>query len=741
MVPWLGFLADGLLILGGWWLAGHGLRKIETLDRILATAVLAFAWCVLGLEALGSFGLLAIGPVLIWAGCLGALGLGVRALRHESPSSASKGDPHPEPWRWYALIALGLVVWTSALLGAQSLLLPVKVVSDGPIYHLYFAARWWKAGRLFLVAAPFGENAATYFPANGDLWFTWLMVTWGGDRLARVGQVPFLILAAVAALAIAQKLGARRNAAIVADCWFVTSTPLLIFSFEANVDSIFIAGYLIAVHYFLSYLRDDGGLRAIVLGGLAAGLALGTKPVGVVFIPPLLLLVAGAIALRTVTSSKGLAHGLAMLAGAGLTSGFWYGRNLWLTGNPLYPLNIEVLGKTVLQGWYGQDAMQFSPYYLPFREWRALVDILMAVLDPRLFPLWLAALTGVWRFRSDRPNGADRWVWVMSLLAVFNVALWWILIPYRTQQRFLLQAVGLAAIPLARLIDRWIGLAWGATVLLAIHVLTPQPWPWSLRPEELPWDFSRFIPNVVPAPLRLLHQAEHPGRWSLEFVGLPNLFFLLGAGCCAILAVWAWTRPPSTTHGRIWNQVLGIVAVLGLISLSALDTGAVGADPKALIYPGFRDYYRGWQNLESRSGPGGARIAYAGTNIPYYLMGGGLRNEVFYVNVDNHRDWLLHDYHRAAIDRGEPTWHNSRPGWDRASPDFSAWVANLRALGIQLLVVTRVNPGEGPHNVADAEGFPIEKVWADRHPDLFEPLYGMADRDPLFRLYRLRPPS
>ena len=46
----------------------------------------------------------------------------------------------------------------------RSLLLAVKVVSDGPIYHLYFAARWWKAGRLILVAAPFGENAATYFP-------------------------------------------------------------------------------------------------------------------------------------------------------------------------------------------------------------------------------------------------------------------------------------------------------------------------------------------------------------------------------------------------------------------------------------------------------------------------------------------------------------------------------------------------------------------------------------------------
>ena len=90
------------------------------------------------------------------------------------------------------MLALGLVVWTLAVLGMHSLLLPVKVVSDGPIYHLYFAARWWKAGRLFLVAAPFGENAATYFPANGDAWFTWLMVELGrrSPGEGRPGAVP-----------------------------------------------------------------------------------------------------------------------------------------------------------------------------------------------------------------------------------------------------------------------------------------------------------------------------------------------------------------------------------------------------------------------------------------------------------------------------------------------------------------------------------------------------------------------
>ena len=121
-------------------------------------------------------------------------------------------------------------------------------------------------------------------------------------------------------------------------------------------------------------------------------------------------------------------------------------------------------------------------------------------------------------------------------------------------------------------------------------------------------------------------------------------------------------------------------------------------------------------------------------------MGSDLRNDVRYVNIDAHPGWRLHDYHREAIANGSgpATWPYPRPGWDRSHPDYAAWLANLRTAGIRLLVVTRADPANGPHNVADASGFPIERQWADQHPEAFEPLYGPAERDPRFRLYRVR---
>lgn len=167
------------------------------------------------------------------------------------------------------------------------------------------------------------------------------------------------------------------------------------------------------------------------------------------------------------------------------------------------------------------------------------------------------------------------------------------------------------------------------------------------------------------------------------------------------------------------------------------------ADARQRFYPVFPEYYRGWLAFDARCGPKGARVAYAGTDLPFYLMGVGLRNDVRYVNVDRHPDWLLHDYQREAIASGvgPETWNHPRPGWDRVHPDYDSWLANLRSRGIQLLVVTRANPAEGPHNIADPQGFPIERGWADGHPESFETLYGASEGDPQFRLYRLKPPQ
>ncbi len=701
----------------------------------LAGAILFWTVSTLGLEALSACAGISRSGVWIVAipiFLLGRLAPEPRASRGESP-------PSERGWPWQTRIVLVLVLATAAPLLFQALMLAVRVMSDGPIYHLYFAARWMRAGSLELVAAPFGENAATYFPANGDLWFTWLMTVWGGDRLARAGQAPFLLIAALAAFGMARDLGAQRASSVVAACWFITSTPLLVFSATPNVDTIFIAGQMLSAYFLVRFANDPERGSELGLAGLAAGLALGTKAVGLVFIPPLLLFGAG-IVLRSPGSRRGQIRRLLMLLLTPLvTAGYWFARNALLTGNPLYPLAVRLFGHTFLEGWYGPEAMHASPYYIPAGNWRALGDIMLAVLDPRLAPAWIAALVFALAGPVLGRGGEPRRMLLagLALLAIVNVGFYWAFIPYRTQQRFMLQALGFAAAPLALFLERSRVLGALAAGLLALHLWTPQTWPIAAVESAIPWDLSPLIPNAVEAPVPFLQRlsrtvAPSPERASLAPLG--SLAVLIAASAAAVWAAgWAMhaTRPSRRA----------LAAGLALLIWSAagiLDVYATVHDERIRFYAPFPDFFRGWLNLDYWSGPRGTTVAYAGTNLPYFLLGEGLRNQVRYVNIDRHRHWLLHDYHRAAIAQGEHTWPNPRPGWDRLHPDLDAWLENLEAEGVTLLVTTRVNVGEGPHNVADAQGFPIERVWADARPDRFELLYGEKEHDPAFRLYRFR---
>jgi hypothetical protein len=716
--------------LAAWWVARFGFRQPAGLPRGLAAATLAWTWATLGMEVLGPVGLLTRGPLLTWVVLGLAIGGWLRWRNRDEPATSRAIE---EPWGWDATLAVALVVWAALILGIRSLVGPVKAVSDGPIYHLYFAARWWKAGRLFLVAAPFGETVVSYFPAVGDLWFTWLMVGWGGDRLAKIGQTPFLLSAALAAFGMARRLGAGVGAAVVAAAWFAASTPVLLFNFEANVDSILVAGYLLAAFFFLRYALGDGEIGTLALGGLAAGGALGTKPTGVVFVPVLLALAALAVLVRRCTTRYKWRALLVLAATPLVMAGSWYGRNAWQTGNPLYPLQVQVLGRVILPGWYASDVMRLSQYFIPVDDFGAMSDIVLSVLDPRQAPVWALALAGAWAWGRSRPPFRG-WVAVCSALALLNFAIYWFVIPYRTQQRFMFQALGMAVVPLARTFDRSRWLRGLGLALLAVHLLTPQGWPVSWGDQAAPWDLSARIPNNFPGLIFVPFDASLIRAVLKDPVALGQTIGNLGLGLGALAIAWAWGQPGPRA------RAIALAVSLGVAGLAIAAARAGSDDPRRLFYPDFPEYIRGWLELDAHVGPGGARIAYAGTNIPYYLLGTGLRNEVRYINVDAHRDWLMHDYHRAARARGRGNWPNPMPGWDRAHPDYNAWLANLRAERIQLVVVAKVSTVGGVHNIADAEGFPIERQWAESHPETFVPLYGVAERDPQFRIYRLQPP-
>jgi hypothetical protein len=130
----------------------------------------------------------------------------------------------------------------------------------------------------------------------------------------------------------------------------------------------------------------------------------------------------------------------------------------------------------------------------------------------------------------------------------------------------------------------------------------------------------------------------------------------------------------------------------------------------------------GWRLVEETSPPDGLRIAYCGTNLPYYLFGTKLRNDVCYVAINDKPDWRPHDFHKARRranrpDRSADPW----PHWYRDEGNYRAWLENLRNRGINLLFIARVNTHGRLVRAADGPPtFPIEKRWADAHPEHFD---------------------
>src|SRR5262249_40853001 len=130
------------------------------------------------------------------------------------------------------------------------------------------------------------------------------------------------------------------------------------------------------------------------------------------FVPVLLALMALVVLLRRSSRAERLRDLLLLVACPVVFAGYSYGRNARLTGNPIYPLRVEFLGRQILPGWFTSTAMRNSPFYISRGQVGKLFHLLMVLLDPREAPFWLLALCGAWawgiRRRGDAPRIAGR---------------------------------------------------------------------------------------------------------------------------------------------------------------------------------------------------------------------------------------------------------------------------------------------------------------------------------------------
>lgn len=221
---------------------------------------------------------------------------------------------------------------------------------DGVAYHLPVVAGWLKDGSLALAS-----NAHYYeaIPTNADLLSMFAVAT-GWHGFAEVWNVVSAAAAVSGSYVLARVVGVDRTGSGVA-ALVVAAIPMVLHQAFSSYVDLFVAGFLVAAVALLAGVATgrmtvDRPGTALVGAGLACGLAVGAKATAW----PFALLIAGATVtwLLLAEVHRGRRWTLTSLfAGAvAVPSLFWFGRNFAATGNPAYPLEIVLMGRTIFEG-------------------------------------------------------------------------------------------------------------------------------------------------------------------------------------------------------------------------------------------------------------------------------------------------------------------------------------------------------------------------------------------------------
>lgn len=304
-------------------------------------------------------------------------------------------------------------------------------------YHLELPREWFEAGRM---ARP-THNIYGNFPANAEVQSLAAMHLRGGPWAGMYqAQYTSLIYAALLVLAV---YGATQSPAAAALAAAVPWTVML--AGVAYNESAFLLYTALAAAWAVRALRRDPARRMAVAGAMA-GVACGVKYTAVPMVA--VGIGVGFAAAVLVTRKAWRANGVA-LAFYGLTAlatfSPWLVRNDLWTGNPVYPLAMNLLGGG------GLDAQQIDRWNTahapPPAEASAparLAAFGRAVLvDPQygwvLWPLALLAAAAGLTLRRSRPEA----VLLITLLGTMAVV--WVGFTH-LQGRFFVPAIPVAAL-------------------------------------------------------------------------------------------------------------------------------------------------------------------------------------------------------------------------------------------------------------------------------------------------------
>lgn len=332
--------ATSLVAVASWRLGSALFPRDSLFERLLHGILLGWAMIVSSSCVLGTLHIVT-GPTLISGVTIVAAFLLFVATRWRAAGavtptlggdnrSADKGDTAAScdtvGWRfaWAAWFSL----WIGWVIAGSLLEYPQDF--DSLMYHIPLVDQWLRAQSLYAPAC-----AVWYVAGNNEALELWLVSPFSGDFLIGLANLTSASLLALGSLELARRLhlppASCHLAALAVVANYVVTRQLLDNENDVAVASLFVTSLAYTCRYARNRRDADLCLAAVSLG-LLAGVkyyALGYALVGTV----------GAVAVTGTVGGIRAARRVALWTAVGfaLFAAYWYIRNAWYAGSPLYP--------------------------------------------------------------------------------------------------------------------------------------------------------------------------------------------------------------------------------------------------------------------------------------------------------------------------------------------------------------------------------------------------------------------
>jgi hypothetical protein len=691
---------------------GAGGRLQAACDGLLLGYVIQYAAVALP----GAFGVLSV-PAMA-AGALAACALCWAGARAHRRVNGGGGRIAPRPRLALLLRGVGrpdrlgflaAALFTAAYIGVHAYeqrWLPV-FSTDPLVYHLPAAVQWMQTGRLGLFDTWYWNPAATYSPATSSTFMFWLLAPMRNDLLARYVQVVPLLLIFLAVARLARVLGCGLTVAGCVGAAAALSRPLFSQMTAPKDDLIVTAFFACAV------LSLSGGNPRDRLGpwraGLAFGMVLASKytillacPLFLFFVDvPFRLLRRGRSrrdddgeraaspepAVDEPTSGKRrllLYWSLALLVAATLAMP-WYVRTWLVTGNPLFPVDVKLFGRTLFAGLFTTERdQQLRSAGGVWAMLSATYHSLTAVPLVVLALAYVAAAVGAGRSALRDPLKRACLIGVPVTIAIFLLASPHHEVRYVFPFLPLLFAVGGFAIV------RWVPLLpWrvaAAASFAGVSVATS--FAWELRAGIAVYAVEAAIISAA------------------------------GVGMAFALSVIGRRRPEAAPQAV--GALAGLAALALLMKLyvewpAHLQTYREGTETLWKLDIAWPEHADAWHYVRAETPPD-ATIAFANTAYVYPLYGFDLTRRIVYAPV-NPRIKTFLDVPRLGDTVPGDLILDAMARAQNANAEREAWLGNLRERGAQYVLIHKHERGTNPPELAFARESPrrLEPVFEDAH--------------------------